>query len=70
MKKSYENEHLDSTKVEDQVEQHGENMRKNENKVSHEFKTKGDKVLALMKLEEGYDQKQKKKQKGGQKWRK
>jgi hypothetical protein len=28
LKKSYEEEHSDSVKVEEQVEQHGENMRK------------------------------------------
>jgi hypothetical protein len=50
LKKSYEEEHSDSAKVEEQVEQHGENVRKSENKVSHELKTKGDKVSALKKL--------------------
>jgi hypothetical protein len=40
LKKSYEEEHLDSTKVEEQAKQHGENVRKSENKVSHELKTK------------------------------
>jgi hypothetical protein len=36
--------------------------------VSHELKTKGDKVSALRKLREGHGQKEKK-IKGGQKWR-
>jgi hypothetical protein len=36
--------------VEEQAEQHGENVRKSENKVSYKLKTKGDKVLALRKL--------------------
>jgi len=30
-------------------------MRKSENKVSHELKTKEDKILALRKLGEGHD---------------
>jgi len=30
LKKSYEEEHSDSAKVEEQVEQHGENVRKSE----------------------------------------
>jgi len=47
-------------KVEEQAEQHGENARKSENKVSHELKTKGDKVSALRKLGEGHNQKEKK----------
>jgi hypothetical protein len=46
-------------KVEEQAEEHGENMRKSENKVSHELKTKGDKVSALTKLGEGHGQKEK-----------
>ena len=46
--------------MEDQAEQHGENVRKSENKVSHELKTKGDKVSALRKLGEGHSQKEKK----------
>jgi hypothetical protein len=46
--------------VEEQAEQHGENVRKSENKVSHKLKTKGDKVSALKKLGEGHDQKEKK----------
>jgi hypothetical protein len=60
LKKSYEEEHSDSVKAEEQVEQHGENVRKSENKVSHELKTKGDKVSAFRKLREGHGQKQKK----------
>jgi hypothetical protein len=35
-------------------------VRKSENKVSHELKTKGDKVSAFRKLREGHGQKQKK----------
>jgi len=50
LKKSYEEKHSDSAKVEEQVKQHGENVRKSENKVSHELKTKRDKVSALKKL--------------------
>jgi hypothetical protein len=46
--------------MEEQVEQHGENVRKSENKVSHELKTKGDKVSSLRKLGEGHNQKEKK----------
>jgi hypothetical protein len=60
LKKSYEEEHSYSAKVEEQAEQHGENVRKSENKVSHKLKTKGDKVSALKKLGEGHDQKEKK----------
>jgi hypothetical protein len=60
LKKSYEDEHSDSAKVEEQTEQHGENVRKSENKVSHELKTKEDKISALRKLGEGHDQKEKK----------
>jgi len=60
LKKSYEEEHSALPKMEEQVEQHGENVSKSENKVSHELKTKGDKVLALRKLGEGHDQKEKK----------
>jgi hypothetical protein len=60
LKKSYEEEHSDSPKVEEKAEQHGENVRKSENKVSHELETKGDKFLALRKLGEGHDQKEKK----------
>jgi len=40
LKKNYEEEHSDSAKIEEQAEQHGENVRKSENKVSHELKTK------------------------------
>jgi hypothetical protein len=58
LKKSYEEEHSDSAKMEEQVEQHGENVRKIENKVSHELKIKRDEVLALEKLEEGHGKKQ------------
>ena len=50
LKKSYEKEHSDLAKVEELAEQHGENVRKSENKVSHELKTKRDKVSALKKL--------------------
>jgi len=46
--------------MEEQVEQHGENVRKSENKVSHELKTKGDKVSSLRKLGEGHNRKEKK----------
>jgi len=60
LKKNYEEEHSDSAKIEEQAEQHGENVRKSENKVSHELKTKGDKVSTLRKLEEGHNQKEKK----------
>jgi hypothetical protein len=60
LKKSYEEEHLDSAKMEEQAEQHGENVRMSENKVSYKFKTKGDKVSALRKLGEGHGQKEKK----------
>ena len=70
LKKSYEEEHSDSPKVEEQAEQHGENVRKSENKVSHELKTKSDKFSALRKLGEGHDQTEKeKKKKGGREWR-
>jgi len=62
LKKSYEEEHSDSPKVEEKAEQHGENVRKSENKVSHELETKGDKFLALRKLGEGHNQKEKKKE--------
>jgi len=60
LKKSYEEEHSDSAKVEEQAKQHGENVMKSENKVSHEMKTKGDKVSALRKLGECHSQKEKK----------
>jgi hypothetical protein len=59
LKKSYKEEHSDSAKMEEQAEQHYENMRKSENKVSRELKIKEDKVLALRKLGEGHDQKEK-----------
>jgi hypothetical protein len=59
LKKSYEEEHSDSAKVEEQAKQYGENVKKSENKVSHELKTEGDKVSALRKLGEGHDQKEK-----------
>jgi uncharacterized protein (DUF4415 family) len=59
LKKSYEEEHSDSAKVEEQVEQHGENVRKSENKVSYELKIKRDKVLALRNLGEGHEKKRK-----------
>ena len=68
LKKSYEEEHSALAKVKEQAKQHGENVRKSENKVSHELKTKGDKVSAFRKLGEGHDQKEKKK--GGREWRK
>jgi hypothetical protein len=57
LKKSYEEEHSTLAKVKEQAEQHGENMSKSENKVSHELKTKGDNVSALRKLGEGHDKK-------------
>ena len=60
LKKSYEDEHSDSAKVEEQTEQHGENVRKSENKVSHELKIKEDKISTLGKLGEGPGQKEKK----------
>ena len=44
--------------MEEQAEQHGENVRKIENKVSHELKIKKDKVSTLRKLEEGHGKKQ------------
>jgi hypothetical protein len=59
LKKSYEEEHSALAKVEEQAEQHGENVRKSENKVSHELKAKGDKVSALRNLGEGHGQKEK-----------
>ena len=68
LKKSYEEEQHVSTKVEEQkdsakmekqAEQHGEDVRKREKKVSHELKTKGNKVSALRTLGEGHGQKQK-----------
>ena len=45
--------------MEKQAEQHGEDVRKREKKVSHELKTKGNKVSALRTLGEGHGQKQK-----------
>jgi hypothetical protein len=68
LKKGYEEEqHVsakveeqkDSVKMEKQVEQHGEDVRKREKKVSHELKTKGNKVSALRTLGEGHGQEQK-----------
>ena len=38
--------------MEKQVKQHSEDVRKRENKVSHELKTKRDKISALRKLGE------------------
>jgi muconolactone delta-isomerase len=49
----------DLAKMEKQAEQHGEDVRKREKKVSHELKTKGNKVSALRTLGEGHGQKQK-----------
>jgi hypothetical protein len=45
--------------MEKQAEQHGEDVRKREKKVSNELKTKGKKVSALRTLGEGHSQKQK-----------
>jgi hypothetical protein len=68
LKKGYEEEQHVSAKVEEQkdlakmqkqAEQHGEDVRKREKKVSHELKTKGNKVSALRTLGEGHGQKQK-----------
>jgi hypothetical protein len=56
-------EQKDSAKMEKQAEQHGEDVRKREKKVSHELKTKGNKVLALRTLGEGHSQEQKSKKK-------
>jgi hypothetical protein len=42
-----------------QAEQHGEDVRSKEKKVSHELKTKGNKVSALRTLGEGHSQEQK-----------
>jgi len=58
LKKCYEKEHSDSAKLEKQAKQHAENVRKSENKVSHELKTTEDKVSALRKLGEGHGQKE------------
>jgi len=63
LKKGYEEEQHVSAKVEEQkdlakmekqAEQHGEDVRKREKKVSHELKTKGNKVSALRTLREGH----------------
>jgi len=68
LKKGYEEEQHVSVKVEEQkdlakiekqAEQHGEDVRKREKKVSHELKTKGNKVSALRTLGEGHGQEQK-----------
>ena len=61
-------EQKDSAKMEKKAEQHGEDVRKREKKVSHELKTKGNKVSALRTLGEGHDQEQKK-SKEGREWR-
>ena len=50
-------EQKDLAKMEKQAEQHGEDVRKRKKKVSHELKTKGNKVSALGKLGEGHNQK-------------
>jgi histidinol dehydrogenase len=72
LKKGYEEEQHVLAKVEEQnnlakmkkqVEQHSEDVRKRVKKVSHELKTKGNKVLALRTLGEGYDQEHKNKKK-------
>ena len=52
-------EQKDLAKMEKQAEQHGEDVRKREKKVSHELKKKGNKVSALRTLGEGHGQKQK-----------
>ena len=49
-------EQKDLAKMEKQDEQHGEDVRKREKKVSHELKTKGNKVSALRTLGEGHGQ--------------
>jgi hypothetical protein len=68
LKKGYEEEqHVsakmeeqkDLAKMEKQAEQHGEDVRKREKKVSHELKTKRNKVSALRTLGEGHGQKKK-----------
>jgi hypothetical protein len=68
LKKGYEKEQYvsakveeqkDSAKMEKQVEQYGEDVRKREKKVSHELKRKGNKVSALRTLRKGHDQEQK-----------
>ena len=55
--------------MEKQVEQHGEDVRKREKKVSHELKTKEKKVLIFRTLEEshGQEQKNEKKAESGEK---
>jgi hypothetical protein len=50
-------EQKDLAKMEKQAEQHGEDVRMREKKVSHELKTKGNKVSALRTLGEGHGQK-------------
>ena len=45
--------------MEKQVKQHGEDVRKREKQVSHELKTKGNKVSTLRTLRESHDQEQK-----------
>jgi hypothetical protein len=81
LKKGYEKEqHVsvkveeqkDLTKIEKQAKQHGEDVRKREKKVSHEMKTKGNKVSALRTLGEGHGQEQKNQRKAesGEKKRK
>jgi hypothetical protein len=52
-------EQKNSAKMKKQVEQHGEDVRKREKKVSHELKTKRNKVLALKTLRKGHGQEQK-----------
>jgi len=81
LKKGYEEEQHVSAKVEEQkdlakmekqAEQHGEDVRKREKRVSHELKTKGNKVSALRTLGEGHghEQKNEKKAESGEKmWR-
>jgi hypothetical protein len=68
LKKGYEEEQHVSAKVEEQkdlakmekqAEQHGEDVRKREKRVSYELKTKGNKVSALKTLGEGHGQEQK-----------
>jgi len=68
LKKGYEEEQHVSAKVEEQkvlakmekqTEQHGEDVRKREKKVSHELKTEGNKVSTLRTLGEGHGQEQK-----------
>jgi len=52
-------EQKDLAKMEKQAKQHSEDVRKREKKVSHELKTKGNKVSDLRTLGEGHGQKQK-----------